>query len=437
MRFRFVLMLLLAGSLLLPAAANAIDLSADPWAEDDPDMAQMDLLELLFAYGVIDEETYLELQKLYAKRVYNGVRPTGSILLDFTPWNQTPYDEVITYPGAPTDERGFRLRKAALGLAGSVYYNWLSFKVTAEARNSDDGRTDVGLEQAYIKAAYVPYRLRGSMFVPKHGFTLGAMKLPFSRQNLTSTNELQLIHRAMVVDEMPISYDLGATFDASYSYSYDLIKLSLRGGAFNGRGDKVYSADNNDNLLYAGRARLDLLNPMRRGEGDLQPQFWPNKLLAKFPEATGPQLSFGFSYLQNNDIDRIVTAWGADAEIRWFGVSLLGEIIHTRFEPDLTDTTLPDQYAEDWETDGWYVQGGYFIRWIDVELAARYEQYNLDLLSDNMDRRRLANTTYGLTWHAAGRHRAKLMANYIMRAELEGMPEVDNDTVTLQAGLAF
>jgi len=433
---RTLCVLLLLG-LLLPGTAQALNLSADPWAEDDTEMADMDLLTLLYTYGVIDEETYQELIGVYAKRVYNGIRPTGSVLLGFTPWNQMPYDEVVEYPGSPDEQRGFRLNKAQLGVAGSAYFDWLSFKVMTEAASDDDGKFTMGLEEAYMRVAYTPYRLKQSLIVPRFGGRAGAMKIPFSRQSLTSTSKLQLIDRAMVVEEMPIRYDVGATLDMDFNFRLDLVRLSLSGGAFNGQGNKVYAADNNDNLLYAGRVRIDLLNPLRDGEGDLQPAYFPNQLLAKMPEPTGPQISLGASYLQNNDIDRVVKAWGVDAEARWFGVSVLGELIHTTYEPDLAETVSAAQYAEDWETEGWFVQGGYFIKWIDVEAAARYEEYKLDLLSDVMDQRRLANTTFGLTWHAASRHRAKLMANYIMRAELEGMPEIDNDSVTVQAGLTF
>ncbi len=384
----------------------------------------MELAELLHDKSVIDDKAYAELKEAHAENPLYGISPAGSLLLGYTLWNEMPYDEVISYPGSPHDQRGFHMRKAELGLKGRAYYDWLRFKILAVAEPNEDGQVEFGVDTAYVEAfwSYAPC----DNLKMGHGFTLGGMKLPFSRQNLNSTAKLQLINRAMVVEETPIEYDLGATLDADYNYANDLARLKIRLGAFNGNSDGDYGPDNNDNLQYTARARLDLIDAMSAGEGDL--------------ETAGdkkPRLSLGYSFLQNNDIDRIVKAWGVDAEVRGYGFSALAEYIATRFEPDLAETMTASQYAEDWETDGWFVQGGYYIRWIKVEPAVRYEEYNLDLLSDVMPRRRLAATTYGLNWHIANPHHAKLQANYTQRAELEGMPEEDNDSFYLQAALSF
>ncbi|MCZ7582056.1 MAG: hypothetical protein M5R36_01290 [Deltaproteobacteria bacterium] len=150
-----------------------------------------------------------------------------------------------------------------------------------------------------------------------------------------------------------------------------------------------------------------------------------------------PQLSLGASMLQNNDLTRIVKSWGVDAEARWGGLSVLAEMIRTRFEPEFDEGTVVEQYASDWETGGWFVQGGAFVIPRRVELAARYEEYYLELLDDVDERRLVAASTYGLNLHFASQHRMKLMTNYVRHVELEGLPQVDDDTWTVQGSLRF
>ncbi len=437
LRRLLIVSVMLAVLVPLSAWAEQTQDPNDPWYEADPDTAGNGLLELLYNMGLVPADLYGGMMDTHSRQIYFGIRPTGSILVDYTPWNQMKYDEVMAYPGSPQDERGFRIRKAEFGFAGRAFYNWLSFKVTGYGAPDSTGRYALGLEEAWARVAWTPMALRGSAYQPTIGGTIGAMKIPFSRQNQTSTYALQLINRAMVIDQMPIQYDIGATFDAGFNYDFDMVNLTLRGGAFNGRGNRVYATDNNDNLMYTGRVQLDLLNPMRPGEGDLQPEFYPNRYLARYPETNGPQLSLGGSYLQNNDLSQVVKAWGADAEFRFYGFSLLGEVISTRYEPILSENMSADQFVDNWETFGWYVQGGYYIKWVGLELVGRYEEYKMDLLTDVMPKRRLAATTVGLNWHIASRHRAKLMLDYTRRTELEGMPEIDNDSVTAQFGLAF
>ncbi|MBZ0271632.1 OprO/OprP family phosphate-selective porin [bacterium] len=361
------------------------------------------------------------------------VRPTGRLLVGYTAYNQMDYDKVIAYPGSPDDERGFALNNAELGLNGHVLFDWLTVKLLGEAQNRDGERTDVALKYAFMRLHWTHENWEDESFTPYFGGTIGAQKIPFSRQSLAGEGDLQFIRRAMAVEQMPIRYDVGATFEPSCVIRSgdgdEIVSLDLAGGAFNGREDKQYGRDDNDNRMYVARARVDLFGPMETGEGDLTPLESEREWI--------PQISLGASLLQNNDLGTIVKAIGYDAEIRWAGVSVSGEMIATRFEPDVSDDIIAEQFADDWETSGWHVQGGWFVIPRHVELAARYEEFRLELLTDDLDDRLLANTTAGLNVHFATRHRLKLQANYVWRAELEGMPEIDNDTVTLQAGLQF
>lgn len=432
----------------LVASANAQQVIPDLWPVDESKVektradADLELLDLLHAKGVLDDESYNRAAERLAKSRFYGLGPEGALAVGFTPYNQMKYDEVIEYPGSPDEERNFWVNKAELGLHGRVIFPWLTAKMSVEGDSRADGKMGLRVDQAYMRGLYTPEALEKGPFVGSWGMTLGAQKIPFSRQSLKSTTELQFINRSMVVSELPIRYDLGATVHQDYKVlagadNRQWCRLSIDGGAYNGQGDHVYTSDNNDNMLYAARAQVDLFSPLRGGEGDTMPRWWPAKGVAKSPEEVRPSLSLGASVLQNNDIDRVVKAVGADAEFKWSGLSVQGEYIVTRFEPEFEEDVVADRFAEDWETKGWYVQGGLFVIPRHVELAARYETYELDLLTDAMDTRRLAASTYGINFHAATHHKLKLQLDYTDRAELEGMPELDNNTFSMQGVLNF
>lgn len=429
-----VFVVLLVGLL---AALPLIAEQDGPLKGQDPAAQDAELLDALQDAGALTEAQVQATKKSWKDDLASALKPTADVIVAYTPWNEMKYDEVISYPGSPDKERGFAIREASFGLDGRIYYDWLRFRITASAEQQDDGELAFGLEYAYIKTVFTPKKFRGTSFEPTHGFTLGAMKVPFSRQLLTSESKLQFINRAMVLDELGSYRDIGLTFDASYFVADGLFNVYLNGGAFNGQGHRVYAADNNDDLLYAARLRFDLLSPMKSGEGDTRASFLTEKGLNKQLSIHGPQLSIGGSFRQNNDIDRMVRSWGGDAEFRWMGISVSGEYVWTRYEPDLAEDVTGDAIADEWETEGWYVQGGFFVWPKHLEVAARYEKYTLDLLTDIADERVLANTTVGINFHVARGHGLKLMANWIQRAELEGLPELDNDSVTIQASAQF
>lgn len=434
--------------MLAVTAAAAAQVIPDLWPVDESEVedsgveGDVAILDILREKGLLDEQAYQDAVAKMARHRLYALHPEGTLAVGFTPYNEMKYDEVVTYPGSPDEERNFWVNKSELGLTGRVLFPWLTCKMSVEGDSRSDGQLGLRLDQAYMRGLWTPKALEKGSFVPKWGATLGAQKIPFSRQSLKSTGELQFINRSMVVSEMPIRYDLGATAHQDYRLKLgadrrEWVKLTLDGGAYNGQGDHVYVNDNNDNMMYAGRAQLDLISPMRSGEGDTMPRYWPSKELAKSAETVLPQVSLGASLLQNNDLDRIVKALGYDIEFRYSGLSLQAEYIVTRYEPDFEGNIADDQFAEDWETWGWYVQGGLFVIPRHLELAARYEKYELDLLTDVEDTRELTATTYGVNFHVASHHNLKFQFDYTDRGELAGMPELDNNTFSMQGVLNF
>ncbi len=360
--------------------------------------------------------------------------PYGEMLGAYTPYNQMPVNDAITYPGSPTNERGFRLVNAELGIVAKPYWDWLTGVVSAEGvRNSSTGQYGLTINNAYLRIAYVPASMKEGPFQPSTGATLGAMKIPFSEQSLQSMNMLQFVRPAIVVEQMPIQYDIGATVDLDYKVKHDLVDVSLRFGGFSGAGNMNLGPDNNSNLQYVGRPRVDLMKAPPPGEGATDTSFWD---LCR-GKVQMPHLGLGYSQLQNNDLARVTKAWDAEADLHWAGISVSGEYIFTDYRPDLAQTRATDAISDHYTTTGWFVQGGIFAVPQILELAARYEVFSTDLLAEVEPVRRVAEENYGLNVHFVDNHKAKLMIDYTTRQQLAGMPKLKNNSVNIAAGMMF
>jgi hypothetical protein len=362
-----------------------------------------------------------------------AVVPYGAVLAAYTPYNQMPVNNAITYPGSPTNERGFRLVNAELGAVGMPYWDWLTIVVSGEAEQNSNGTYGLAMENAYVKIAYLPDALKGGPFQATHGITVGAMKIPFSEQSLQSLNMLQFIRMAVATEQMPIQYDIGATLDADYRVLQDMLNVNLRFGGFDGAGNMVYGPDNNASLQYVGRARVDLLHKPPPGEGATDTDLWDTCR----GKVELPHIGLGYSQLQNNDLARVVKAWDLEADIAWAGISISGEYIFTDYRPNLASTRATDALSDHYTSAGWWVQGGVFVVPKIVELAARYEVYAMDLLAEVEPVRRIAETNLGLNVHIVGNHKAKFMADYTIRQQLSGMPQLKNNSVNLAVGMMF
>lgn len=429
---RLAVVALLIGS-PLPAAGSGQGLRStaqNPASEEE-------LLDVLRDVGVLSEATHREAKESLSKRLDVTVRPSVELIGTYTAFNDMPEDEVLQYPGSPDKERGFALRKASFGFQGRMFTDWLVIKLTASAEQEEDGTLDFGLENAYLQARFEPTRWKKPGFSPAFGAHLGAMKIPFSRQNLTHEPQMQFINRPVVVEEIDILRDLGGTLDAGVDLGEEAVQIRVRMGAFNGRGNKVYSADNNTKPMYVVRAVVDFFGPMPAGEGDVSPSILLGALWETDFRMRRPCASLGASFLQNNDIDRTVRAWGVEGELRWMGLSLLGEQITTEYDYDLTVDVVGDVKTSRWNTHGWYLQGGLFVWPQRVELVCRYEEYRIDLLNQTSDEAKIALLTGGVNVHLTAKNHFKLMANYIHRAEKKGFPDLENDSMTLGLSLIF
>lgn len=361
------------------------------------------------------------------------IKPVGTLELSYTPYNQQPPKRVVEYPGGPERERNFALRFAEIGLAGSMWVPWLTFRAALSAEQTSRSTMMVGVSDVFVKLRWAPASRTGTAFIPFTGVTVGAMMVPFSRQNLVSEALLQLTSRSVTISEIEIRRDIGATVDVEYEFGGGRAVLYVRGGVFNGQGNRIYGFDNNANLMYTGRAWIDLFGRMAPGEGDARANWWEPGYGARMFTLDAFRLSLGASVLKNYDIDREVTAWGADAEFRWAGFALTAEYLDarykTRFGSDITDPL----FSSRWGRKGYYVQAGAYLIPGWLEVAGRYERYTIDVLGEPGRERTIEQAVAGLTGQVVTPvGRVRLMLNYTHRRERAGLPAVPNDSLTLQ-----
>lgn len=234
----------------------------------------------------------------------------------------------------------FRVRRLKTKLNGWVYRKSLRYELQlnwADAKPLEDANVSYDLSQGknqlVIKA--------------------GQFKVPFGRQELTSSGNQEFVDRSVVSTTFARGRDIGVEVSG---LSWDG-KMDWRVGAFNGAGRNAIANDNG-HLQVDARVTWQPFGPVGFSEGDLNVSSEPKMALA--------------AQFESNDRRRTPTnekqiTWGGDAVLFWRGCFLFAEFFHGRRDP----VGMPV-----YDSKGVALQGGYtFVpsRW---EVAARYAVVN-------------------------------------------------------------
>lgn len=194
---------------------------------------------------------------------------------------------------------GVRLRRARLGVSGSLMDKQFSFMLLDDF-SSDSGGSD-------MKDAWIQYNA-GDVA----GVRFGQFKVPFTRQYNQSSSKLFFAERSNVINEYDRDRDLGAMVhgaaagDAVHWYA----------GVFNGEGANS-GVDDTD---HRWSAALDFVTGdygSRGEEGDLKG--------ADFGATAGVTALYEQDEEEGADVD--VFAWTADVGIRTGGLDLQFEVV--------------------------------------------------------------------------------------------------------------
>ena len=276
---------------------------------------------------------------------------------------------------------------------------------------------------------------------------MGQYKIPFSRQRVISSGNLQLVDRSIANGEFNLDRDIG--FDI---HSKDVGGLGgylkYMAGVFLGEGRDQWDGGGDFRLHYLARVEI---NPFGKfddySEGD-------------FARGRTPGLSLGgaYSFVDNAQRNRAVTgsvptdggttdyhSISADAMFKWLGWSAQTEFFWRKGERDygsaqVVDPNDPDMMIPAPEEAarngfGWMLQSGYLIPRLPLEIAARYSQVRAvgeDAETSLGDKDSMGG---GVSYYFA-RHPLKLQGDYF-RQWSDRDSSTGTDLVRVQLQLAF
>ncbi len=322
----------------------------------------------------------------------------------------------LEHPNRPMKETQhmLQIRRARLSLAGNVfsphvkYYFQFGF-------SPRDMQNDLPTEAGSIRRN--PLRDARIEFDRLRDFTvwMGQTKVPFSRQRVNSSANLNLVDRSIVSAEFNLDRDLGVQ-----AYSKDLGglggRLAYYAGVYMGEGRNVFELSD-PGMLYVGRVEVLPFGAFDDyTEGDVA-------------RSKKPGLSIGAAYGYH---DRAHAARGnlgdlppdlgttdfhhmnADLLFKWYGVSFATAFHLRRGYNRISGGAVDDMDMLITAPDarqglGWYAQLGYVVPKIPLEVVGRYglvqNKFGASSLPDSDE------AGGGLNWYFIA-HDLKLQLDY-------------------------
>jgi phosphate-selective porin OprO/OprP len=284
---------------------------------------------------------------------------------------------------------GFDIRRARVDLKGSVtpYFSYRLQVDFAGVPKLIDGYGEIKLADYF-------------------SITAGQFKIPFSMENLTSSNKLEMIDRSQVVEALVArtkdvignqnGRDIGVQIGGTFLKVNNSPVIEYRIGVFNGSGINVADTANNAKDI-SGRLIFTPIKGFSFG-GDYY-KGWDKAIK---PDVAG----------KSQTRNRV----GAEASYVVGNISLRGEYIS----------------GEDGKTKraGWYAQAGYFVIPQKLEVLAKYDVYDPNTATGN---NLSTNYVFGGNYNFSSWSR--LQAFYTIRHE-QGT-QIANNYFALQYQIGF
>jgi hypothetical protein len=174
----------------------------------------------------------------------------------------------------------------------------------------------------------------------------GQFKVPFGREQLNSSGDLQLVDRSIVDAFFHPERDRGVLLSGQ---STNKGKLHYAVGAFNTEGENKRNDDGD--FRTVARIGFDPFGHYKPVQSD-------------FERSKDPRLAFALAYLHDDLAGTTGSrdSWGFDFGWAYKGVSIDGEWVTT--DHDL-------EGASDYDADGWRLQAGFMLYKDVIELVAR------------------------------------------------------------------
>lgn len=288
-------------------------------------------------------------------------------------------------------EDRFLLRRARLNIQGNFLEN---FDYKLEADFSGNTLSESSAVRAQLTDGFINWNRYEFANVKA-----GQYKTHFGWEQILSDTKMMTIERSLPNDRLTDGRQIGTSVTGAVLDK----RLSYAIGMFNGTSVNT-SANDNDHFMYTARVQGTPVKTDIKGT-PLEWNVGVNALTSKDNGVT--KAGFGFDSVPGGAVDNLFVGdrngWGVDTQVKFGPFDLQAEYLRNRYEPD---NSIP---ANGFETDGWYVLGGYFIIPKYLQAVVRYEVFNSQI---NVDGDSSDVITFGLNYYIKGDD-LKLMANYL------------------------
>lgn len=307
-------------------------------------------------------------------------------------------------PTAAPERDSFRVRRAKTKLEGWVYTPNLTFDFQMNWADTANVMEDVSANYDFTNG--------------KKAFMIkaGQFKVPFGRQELTSSGNQQFVDRAIVSNTFARGRDIGIQIWGTPNDA----KLDWRVGIFNGNGRST-SRNDNDDLQLNARLQWAPFGDTKYSEGDFDSSDKPLfSIAAEYEGNVREVAAAGGTAAHQND----QTILGYDAVFKFKGFSLYAQLYQR--ENDRSGV------LSDFDDSGTIFQAGYFFVPQKWEVAVRVAE-----LDPNDDRDNDARTEEGVALsYYFNKHPHKLQMDY-RQIEDEARANSDDAEIRLQYQLIF
>jgi len=310
---------------------------------------------------------------------------TAARQMQLTGYSQIRY-QAFQEPGK---RNGFDIRRARLDLKGAVT-PYFSYRLQVDF-----------VDKPKMIDAYGEIKLADYFSI-----TAGQFKIPFSMENLTSSNKLEMIDRSQVVEALVArskdvignqnGRDIGIQVGGTFLKVKDMPVIEYRLGVFNGSGINVADTANSEKDI-SGRLIFTPLKGFSFG----------GSIYQGWDKAIKPDVA-GKSQTRNR--------YGAELSYVLSSFSLKGEYIAGKDGKS--------------KRAGWYIQAGYFVIPQKLQVLGKYDTYDPNTsVSKNISTNYVIGANYNFTnW-------SRIQAFYTIRQE-EGT-EIQNNFISVQYQIGF
>src|SRR5262249_17926095 len=221
-----------------------------------------------------------------------------------------------SHPGE--NKRSFKIRRAKTQLAGWIYWPELTYELQLGWAGSDSG-SGAGTTFSGLEDAYLAWDVQHKDVFQGQG---GQFKVPFGRQEYTSSERQQFVDRSLLSGEFTHGRDVGAMIGGRFGKGM----LDWRVGAFNGNGRNKPTNDNTK-LQWDARVTFQPWGDVGYSEGDFESKDHP--LLALEGEFENNNLH---EVTNGNDFND--TIFGGDVVFKYKGFSAFAEYFNRERKPE-------------------------------------------------------------------------------------------------------